>query len=259
MPIEISNDPNLAFTRASNKVALYGPTWIMLTWLPHTMGMGNIWQTIIAFKLMNVCWYLGFCFIIWRVTKNIQNVVFFALNPLVIIETLISAHNDIVMMAFACLGILLFSKKRFISWFGGLLFLLLSVFVKGSTLILFPLLFLKRFKQDQIFFIATILLFGIFIIIAPLREELYPWYAMWIISTAAFMPYKTYPYIWQFIIVFSLGLELRHLPYIAMGYYGGLGPIFRIALTCIPVVAWLLWTVYAKIHVITKYIVTLKH
>ena len=29
MPIEIPNEPALTYTRASNKVALYGPTWIM--------------------------------------------------------------------------------------------------------------------------------------------------------------------------------------------------------------------------------------
>ena len=107
MPVEIPNDPNLAFTRAANKVALYGPIWILLTWIPHTLGMGQIWQTIIAFKLVNIIWYVVFCYLIWRVTKNMKNVIFFALNPLVLLETIVSGHNDIVMMVLSIAGLLL--------------------------------------------------------------------------------------------------------------------------------------------------------
>jgi len=241
MPIEIPNDSNLAFTRAANKVALYGPTWLLLTWIPHTLGMGNIWQTIITFKLMNALWYVGFCYVLWCVTKNMKNVIFFALNPLIIMETLVSGHNDIVMMVLACGGLLLWLKKEWVSRFFGLFIFILSIFIKGATAALIPLLFFRKMTQSRLMLIVSCLLFLVFIIATPIREELYPWYAIWFLSTAAFLPYPKYSWFWQFCIALSLGLELRHVPYMAMGYYEGPGPLLRTVLTIIPVAVWGLW------------------
>ena len=51
MPIEIPNEPYLAFTRAANKTALYGPVWILLTAIPHLLGQGdNPVQTFLKTK-----------------------------------------------------------------------------------------------------------------------------------------------------------------------------------------------------------------
>ena len=243
MPIEIPNDPNLAFTRAANKLALYGPVWLLLTWVPHTLGMGNIWQTIIAFKFMNALWYVGFCYLIWRVTKNTRNVIFFALNPLVIIETLVSGHNDLIMMVLACTGLLLWQKKESVNRFFGLLVLSLSIFIKGAAVVLIPLLFFRKLTQDQdrLMLIVSCLLFIVFFTVAPIREELYPWYAVWFLCPAAFLPYPRYARFWQFCIALSLGLELRHVPYMAMGYYEGPGPLLRTFFTVVPISIYILY------------------
>jgi len=241
MPIEIPNDFNLAFTRAANKLALYGPPWILLTWIPHTLGMGNIWQTIIAFKFMNALWYIGFSYMLWRVTKDIHNVIFFALNPLVLIEILVSGHNDIVMMTLSCAGLLLWQRKALSGRIFGFIAVLLSIFIKGATVVFVPLLFFRKLTQERLMLIVSCLLFFAFVIAAPIREELYPWYAIWFLSTAAFLPYPKYSLLWQFLIVLSFGLELRHVPYMAMGYYEGPGPLLRTVFTVIP---FLIWFVY---------------
>jgi hypothetical protein len=240
MPIEIPNDPNLLFTRAANKVALYGPTWLLLTWVPHTLGMGNIWQTILAFKAFTAIFYIGMCYLIWRGTKKMQNVIFFALNPLVLIEVLVSGHNDIVMMVLALGGLLLWQTKAIWYRLSGLLMICLSMVVKGVTVVFVPLLFFQKLSRERLIFIVSCLLFLIFIIAAPLREELYPWYAVWFITTLSFLPYKQYRWVWTAVIALSMGLELRHIPYMVMGYYEGPGPIARTVLTCIPVVIWMI-------------------
>jgi hypothetical protein len=246
MPIEISNDSNLCFTRAANKVALYGPTWLLLSWIPHTLGMGNIWQTIIAFKFMNALWYIGFCYLIWRVTKNIKNVIFFSLNPLILIETLVSGHNDLIMMVLASGGLLLWQKKEWMNRFIGLFIFILSIFIKGATVVIIPLLFFRKLTQERLMFLASCLLLLVFFTIAPIREELYPWYAVWFFSVAAFLPYPKYSLFWQFCIALSLGLELRHVPYMAMGYYEGPGPLLRTGLTIIPPFIWCVWMCWKK-------------
>jgi len=245
MPVEIPNEPYLLFTRAANKLALYGPVWLLLTWAPYTAGMGNIWQTIVAFKLLNVLWYIGFCYLLWRVTRNMKNVLFFAFNPLVLVEVLVSAHNDIVMMTLACVGILLWQKKEWTNRFFGLFMFILSIFIKGATVVLIPLLFFRQLTNERLMLIASGLMFILFVVATPIREELYPWYAVWFLSTVAFLPYPKYVLLWQFCIALSFGLELRHIPYIAMGYYEGPGPIIRSVLTVLPIAAW---GVYTLIH-----------
>ena len=144
MPIEIPNEPNLAFTRAANKVALYGPVWILLTAIPHFLGGGNVWATVIAFKLLNAAAYMGFSYFIWRMTKNLINVIFFALNPLVLIEVIMNGHNDMYMMILAIGGLLLWQQNRKVY---GFLLLAASWLIKGSTIILTPLLFLKNISN----------------------------------------------------------------------------------------------------------------
>ena len=231
MPIEIPNEPYLAFTRAANKVALYGPVWIGITALPHALGGGNIWRTIIAFKLVNALVYLFFIFFIYRVTKSKKNVIFFAFNPLILIEVLVSGHNDIVMMLFAMLGVYLWNEKKKLF---GLFFLLFSWCTKVPTLVLAPLLLLKNSSWERVLLYAYGLMSVVFFVLAPLREELYPWYAVWLVSIAAFLDVKKHPFLIGWTLCLSCALELRHLPYIYMGQYGGFGPMARTLLTIIP-------------------------
>lgn len=220
MPIEISNEPYLQFTRAANKVALYGPIWLFITSLPHTIGFGNIWATLLAFKLVNALAFLLFCVLVYKWTKDFMNVVFFAFNPLVLIEVLMNGHNDIFMMILVLVAL----KYK------NLLVLLASWFIKGATMIVTPLLFFK-ISWDKTLVYAFWLLSFVFFIVGPLREELYPWYALWLITPAALLPYKSHKFLWQFTIVLSFALELRNLPYMWMGYYEGVGPLLRVLAT----------------------------
>ncbi len=239
MPVEIPNEPNLAFTRAANKTALYGPVWIALSAVPHYLGMGSVWQTIIAFKAMNLAAYLGFCYLIYRVTKKTANVIFFAANPLVLIEVLMNGHNDIYMMLAALGGLLLWRQNRKVS---GFLLFAVSWLVKGATIVLLPLLFLKNISTERLLLIAYCLLSFVFFVIAPVREELYPWYAVWLIASASLLPLKNHRFIFGFTVVLSFALELRALPYMWMGYYEGPGPALRLILTLVPVVVYAAYT-----------------
>ena len=238
MPIEIPNEPYLAFTRAANKVALYGPVWILGTAIPHYLGQGNIWLTIIVFKLMNAVGYIGVSYLIYRATKSIKNVLFFALNPLILIEILVSGHNDIYMMLFAVAGILLWEKRDMESKIGGMILFVASCLIKGATIVLLPLFFIKNISRDRLLLFAYCLLACVFFVVGPLREELYPWYAVWLISIAALFDLKKHAVLIGFTIVLSFALELRHIPYMYMGEYGGVGPMMRTLLTAVPLIVY---------------------
>jgi hypothetical protein len=216
-PIEIPNEPALAYTRAANKWALYGPTWILLTYVPHVFGLHNVWLTIIMFKLLIYVFFYFFLFLVWKQTKNIWNVAFFAFNPLVLITILNEAHNDIVMMVLV-VSSLLFTRYKFWLWIA-------SVFVKGATIVLLPV---------TSFRVAYWLMFLVFLV-SPFREEMYPWYFIWCLSLLAFLP-KSHRFIYKFSLAFCFGLLLRNLPYIVTRQYDGYNQLIRTAVTWLPLV-----------------------
>jgi hypothetical protein len=240
MPIDIANEPNLAFTRAANKVALYGPTWILLSFIPHVMSMGNIWLSLVVFKVFVVLFLWVMCALLWRLTGSLRSVIFFALNPLVLMEIAVSGHNDIIMMTGVVAAYAIFyMQKNPASWMSWGLFAL-GAAVKGATVPLGIFLWKKVSFQTAIVWSFWIMI-SVFFILAPLREELYPWYAVWFLPFAAVLLSQKRVFEVGLSIALSVGLELRHVPYIVMGYYEGPGPLLRILCTIVPVMMYLLY------------------
>ena len=145
-------------------------------------------------------------------------------------------------MILALVGLLFWWKKDVVRNIAGFIFLFASFWVKGATVILVPMLLFRKLSREQLLLWSYGLLAAVFFIFAPIREELYPWYAVWLIMTASLLPIKKHPYIIWFTIILSFALELRNLPYMWMGYYGGPGPALRFGFTILPIV---LYAVYA--------------
>jgi len=241
-PIEFINDAYLEFTRAANKTALYGPFWILLSWIPHFAGLGNFVLTLFSFKIFIALFYVSTVYLIDKIDKNA--VIFFALNPLIIIETLVSSHNDIVMIFFALLSFYLFYKKRY--GFSALA-IAGSIFIKFATLFLFPVftavikdrIIGKKINREKVYLYSALFMFLIFLL-SPLREELYPWYAIWFVPFTAF--YYKNRFLQNLVLVFSFGLMLRYIPYMATGSYFGSTPILRNILMVAPIVIFLIYS-----------------
>lgn len=236
MPIEFIGDPLLAFTHAANKLALYGPFWILLTGIPYLLGFGNFIITLFGFKLFSAVFYLGIAFLIWKISKNIMPLILFALNPLVVVETLVSGHNDIVMIFLILFSYFLLMKKKV---FFAILFLILSILIKYTTILLVPVFLYalwkvskkKEINWNTIFYFSSLLMFVGFLL-SPIREEIYPWYAIWFLSFIFLIPKNK---ILLFLsISLSFGLLFRYLPYMLFGTYAGLTPIIKLATTFLP-------------------------
>lgn len=238
MPIEFLSDPNLVFTRAANKIALYGPSWILLTLIPFSLGLQNIIATIFSFKLFITAFYIATVWLLWKLSRNTNSLALFVLNPLVIIETLVSAHNDIVMMFFALLAFY-FTKKRNI--FIGLIMLFVSILIKYATIILLPVFLYaaynawqgRKISWDNVYLWAAISMFVVFLT-APLREEIYPWYVIWVLTFVSLISQKKF--LLSFTIALSFGALLRYLPVLYTGSYFGITPIMKEILTIVPIV-----------------------
>lgn len=244
MPIDIPNEPMLAFLHAANKVALYGPAWIALTALPHYLGMGNLLATLFAFKLFIVLWYLLLCYLIWKASgKKSWPLVFFALNPLVLLSTLIDGHNDVVMMGLALGSFLLLKKKRYVF---GLFLFMASILIKGATLFLIPVFVWcwyrvvqkKQVSWQHVWYWASVSMYILFFL-SPLREELYAWYFIWPLTFLALLDKPTIFHAASY--GFSLGLMLRIVPFFYTRSWSGVTPVVKKIVTFVPPVITLIY------------------
>lgn len=230
MPIEFSGEPMLEFMHAANKTALYGPVWILLTAIPHVAGLGNLILTVFTFKAFVLIFYLVGAYLIWKLSdKNINSLVLFAFNPLILIETLVSSHNDVVMMTFILLAFQFTFKKQRILGFTNWI---LSLGIKYATVVLLPVFLLqKKLSKEQIFHASYWLMFLVFLA-SPIREEIYSWYVIWLITFAVLIPKKRL--VFYLTLALSLGTLLRYTPFLYTGTWEGITPLVKKIVTTVP-------------------------
>lgn len=213
--IEFSSDLMLRFMQNVHTPAPYGYGWTALSLIP-----GLAWFTgkfTLSFWLMKAfvaAFWLSELWILNKLVKKLypqENWRFwlFALNPLVVVETLINGHNDAVMMFLALLSywFLLQGKK-----IKSILFLLLSAGVKYASIVLLPLYFVKT-KLFPTF--AGLLLLAVMF---TRPDQLHSWYLLWGFSFAVLSRSK---WLISVFTALTFGALLRYAPYI---YFGNWDP-----------------------------------
>lgn len=223
--LDYPHDPMLAFMHWTHRTYPYGPTWLLATVPLSFVGLQYFLPTYFLFKILAGVFYLIAVFGISRIMKIVAPkyetfaMVFFALNPLVIIESLVSGHNDIVMMALCVISILFLVQKRFILSF---VFLFLSIGIKYATGFLLPLylaivLFQRRkitIPWENIFLIFVVaLLFAAGA--AILRTNFQPWYLLFVLPVAALVANRSYILIPS--IILTIAALINYLPYLYLG------------------------------------------
>jgi hypothetical protein len=227
------------------------------------IGMNYFLPTFFLFKFLMGASFIGSCYLIYKISQRLfpenalLNLAFFALNPLVLIETLVSAHNDIPMIFFFLLSIYLFLEKKKILSFVVNIF---SIGIKFSTGVVFPLFlvleFFDRTKRKinwEKFFIWSFLLSLLTVILATVRTTFQPWYLIFPLSLATFIPRKYYIFI-PAIVATIFGL-LIYVPYVYMTDYAKQYPLFVNYIEIAGLLAVVLSTVvyYLKLKVSPKH------
>lgn len=223
--LDFPGDKMLSFMHWTHRNYPYGPTWLFLTVPLSFIGFQIFIPTFFLFKLLAGALYLG---TIWAIGKIMQAIspkkevlalTFFALNPLVIIESLVSGHNDIAMMFLAMVSILFLVKKKFLLAF---VLLVLSVGVKYATGFLLPLFFVvylfekrKVVMEWPAIFLTFIAAMICALFAATLRSTFQPWYLMYLLPLAALIPDKEYS-LYPILILSVMGI-LNYIPYLYTG------------------------------------------
>ena len=134
----IMGDPVWPFAFWRDVTSHYGPVWTLVSAVTAALGDRSVLFTALAFKGAAALFNLADCLLVYRLARRFGGdglgaLLLYAWNPLVLIETAGSGHNDAAMMTFALLGLLLAARGRLL-W--GLAALVLSILVKYLTALL---------------------------------------------------------------------------------------------------------------------------
>jgi hypothetical protein len=231
-PSDFLNDPMLNFMRWTHRVYPYGLSWLILTVPLSFIGMNYFLPTLILFKLLGAVSFLGTCYLVYKISEKIFpksavfNLIFWALNPLVIIEGLVSSHNEIEMTFFTLLAFYLFIRvKRGWSVFSYLF----SVGVKYATIVLLPvyaaLFYFQKTKKEipwEKIFLYSVFLSLIAVILATIRTTFQPWYLLYFLPFSALIARKYYIFVPS--VLLSFFAVLFYIPYVYLTDYNKIYP-----------------------------------
>lgn len=231
IPLQFTGvDPWLSFMHWTHLPSAYTPLWILTTLFPYLCGFGYLLLLIFNLKLVIAASYIITIFFIGKILEKEQpkhmllGMAIFAFNPLIIIECLVSPHNDIPMMALAMISIFLYKNgKRWASWF----MLSLSVAMKLMTIFLIPA-FALRWKQGVGLVCITL---GLIAVLT--QRDVLSWYFVWIMPFVALLP--DVPALTILSGGISLGLLLRYAPFLYLGNWDPPVPMWENIVSIIPV------------------------
>lgn len=217
--LDFPTDPMLSFMHWTHRTYPYGPAWLILT-VPLTfIGSNFFFLTFYLFKMLMASFFILTTWSIGKIahTLKIKNVLLpvaaFALNPFVLTESLVSAHNDIVMMGLAMIGTHYLLGNKNVK--GGI-FYILSASVKFVTAILIIGYFiLLGFKKTKYFIMLAVVLTIIGVIAATVRTNFQPWYLLYVFPFAVLLIEKKY--IRYPLFIFSVANILYYIPYLYEG------------------------------------------
>lgn len=240
--LDFPNDPMLSFMHWTHRYYPYGQFWLVLTTPLSFIGFNTFILTFFIFKIFIAFCYLASCYFIGRILKIINpkyelvGLIFFALSPLVIIESLVSAHNDIPMIAFALAGVFFFFRSKRIL---AIILIILSALIKiPSVVLLFPVLLsfipnrYMRIKLDSERYVWLFVIFSVLgLLYAISKIEIQPWYFLWVLPFVSLL--KPNRYVMSLVIGISIGLILRYAVFLYYGDWQGDAVYIRNSLTVV--------------------------
>lgn len=222
---DFSGDLWIRFMHWTHRTYPYGPVWLFIT-LPFSfLGGEKFVVTLVSFKLMFTVFHLGNIYLIYKILDKINpkgrllGIVFYAFNPLIIIESLLSPHNEVMMLFFLLASLYFIFSKGGYWWIT--LNLLLSAGVKFITLFLLPLFIFFKLYPKPINHLVKLWL--IFFLLIPVifwetyYREPYPWYFIILLGIGSLLINNK---LLQFMLFgLSIGALLRYAPFLYFGDY----------------------------------------
>lgn len=211
-PDTFSTDTWIRFMRWVHTPSPYGPAFTVYTIPYYILGLAKFVPSLYLYKIGQIGWYLLTVWLVGKLTKSVRAQLFVALNPLILIEWIMNAHNDAPMIALLLLSMYLAQAGRRMLSAGALA---ISAGIKYVTGIFLPFLFLGKMNLKT----QSILLCAAFFLI-PLAYkysfQYQPWYVTWLVPFAAIAGHGGLMFI---VSAYAFGSLLRYIPFVSTGLW----------------------------------------
>lgn len=167
-PVDYPNDPFMDYVSWREATSAYGPLWEMVSALLARAAGQRLWMNLAAHKGLALASYL-LCALFIALTlrrtapgRALSGTLLFAWNPLILMEGLANAHNDLLMAAFLLLALWVLSHARPLAGgeeppegrlllYGALavFFLAASILVKFVTVLFLPFFLFYLLRGEQ--------------------------------------------------------------------------------------------------------------
>ncbi len=127
---------------------VYGPFWTFVSKTLASLSFGNLTLALFIFKIFNICLHLLNCKLIQKLTNKKMLTLIYALNPLVLFESITNVHNDILLIFFILLALYLAIKKKNIVL--SIIALSIATAVKYVAILIVPFLVIWYYRNEKI-------------------------------------------------------------------------------------------------------------
>ena len=148
-PAAFSWDPHLPWVYWKDLPSSYGPIWLMLSGALSALASDSITAVVLWYRAAALAIHLATAAALWQVMRQtaprdaVAATLFYAWNPLVILEVVANAHNDVLV---ALLAVLLITATVQRAWGHAAFFGACAVMVKPFAALLLPAIALRIYQ-----------------------------------------------------------------------------------------------------------------
>lgn len=131
----------------ANTTVVYGPVSQVIFKIFTQISNKKIDICLLVFKLVNSVIHILNCYLIYVLSKKKIFSIIYGLNPLILIEFIGNAHNDIILVLFVLLAIYFILKKNNLKL--SIFFLALATGMKYFSILLLPFLIMYYYRKNK--------------------------------------------------------------------------------------------------------------
>ncbi len=226
--LDFPHDNWTRFMHWTHRTYPYGPTFLLMMLPASVLSFGKFILAYMLGKMTFAGCYILSVYLLNKMSK--WQAIFFATNPLILVEGLMNLHNDFIAVALGIIGLHYLSKKpRLIAG----LFFLLSAGIKYFTVPI--LLMLTNYPKKYLFAGIGILLAVLYV---SATGEVQPWYFL-----NLFVLYPFFSKMFKKFNFLFAGLLVSYYPFVLYGDWTGSNSILIkhviIAFSAMITIIWL--------------------